>query len=169
MAQWAACRAEPQQLGQFPLPTSLHPSPTVSVSPQLYHANRIESANTKRLNLWLSFSRTVLCLFVCQSVLSWPHPQYLITFFLLFFLFPNQRAAIRHLISQKRRALQPFQNKSLEKNLSLCSAERWVYGYCPKQCWISPDVFLLEKSLVVTYCRISKSAGFFFGVNKSLS
>lgn len=118
MAQWAACRAEPQQLGQFPLPTSLHPSPTVSVSPQLYHANRIESANTKRLNLWLSFSRTVLCLFVCQGVLSWPHPQYLITFFLLFFLsllFPNQRAAIRHLISQKRRALQPFQNKSLEK------------------------------------------------------
>lgn len=160
MAQWAAYRAEPQQLGRFP-----HPSPTVSVSPQLYHANRIESANTKILNLWLSFSRTVLCLFVCQSVHSWPgrpHPQYLFTFFLLFFLFLNQRAAIRHLISQKRRALRPFQHQKVRKSSSLSLAERRVYSSHPKQCWISPDVFLLlKKRLVVTYCSISKSAGFF--------
>lgn len=127
----------------FPPPLIPPPKPTVSVSLQLYHANRIESANTKRLNLWLSFRRTVLCLFVCQSVHSWPHPQYLITFFLLFFLFPNQRAAIRRLISQKRRALQPFQHQKVRKSLS--SAERWVYGSRPKQCWISPDVFLLLK------------------------
>ncbi len=113
------------------------PAPTVSVSPQLYHANGIESANTKRLNLWLSFSRTVLCLFVCQSVLSWhgrPHPQYLITFFPLFFFPQSKSSNYAYHFSEKEGAT---------KNLFLSSVERWVYGPCPKQCWISPDVVLL--------------------------
>lgn len=56
-------------------------------------------------------SATLSCVCVCAKVCTCGLTQYLITFFLLFY----QRGAIRRLISQKGRALQPLRYQKRQK------------------------------------------------------
>jgi len=107
-----------------------------------------------------ALSCVCLCARVCSRGTAGLTHSILLHFFLSSF-FPNQRAAIMRIISQKRRALQktcpcpqPRGESTAPVRNSAESVQMWFY---------------FKKRLVVTYCRISKSAGFFLELYKSLS
>ncbi len=83
-----------------------------------------------------ALSCVCLCARVCSRGTAGLTHSILLHFFLSSFFPQSKSSNYAYHFSEKEGAT---------KNLSLSSAERWVYGPCPKQCWISPDVVLLKK------------------------